>query len=110
MIDRLLRHGRARSGRGRAMVSLVLVLAVPGCGTPVAAVPTAELLDSLVVIGRPKPDGSYRRAAFGASWSDTDGNGCNQRDDALQRYVDQALPHRFGVQGACDHDALSGTW
>jgi hypothetical protein len=52
---------------------------------------------------------AYSRALFGESWLDTDGNGCNQRDDVLLR---DAVPDSVtvGVQGACDHDVLAGTW
>jgi hypothetical protein len=51
----------------------------------------------------------YSRSAFGDSWVDTDGNGCNQRDDVLLR---DAVPDTvtLGVQGSCDHDVLAGTW
>ena len=60
---------------------------------------------------RPRPHGTqgYVREAFGSDWSDTDGNGCNQRDDVLLR---DAVPGSttVGSQGACDHDVLAGTW
>lgn len=51
----------------------------------------------------------YSRDAFGSSWSDVDGNGCNQRDDVLLR---DALPETAVVapQGQCDHDVLAGEW
>ena len=51
----------------------------------------------------------YSRSFFGDSWVDSDGNGCNQRDDVLLR---DAKPGSVtvGQQGACDHDVLSGTW
>jgi hypothetical protein len=51
----------------------------------------------------------YARSSFGDSWVDTDGNGCNQRDDVLLR---DARPGSVtvGQQGACDHDVLAGTW
>ncbi|MGO4255689.1 HNH endonuclease family protein [Marmoricola sp. RAF53] len=69
----------------------------------------ASALDSLRVSPRPPAQSDYRRAAFGTSWSDTDGNGCNQRDDVLQR---DAVPGslRVGEQGRCDHDVLAGRW
>lgn len=56
------------------------------------------------------PEGpAYRREAFGPSWSDVDGNGCNQRDDVLLR---DAVPGtaRTARQGRCDHDVLAGEW
>lgn len=67
-------------------------------------------LAALRVVDRSPPAASsYRRAAFGDSWQDVDGNGCNQRDDVLRR---DAVPGtiRVGVQGTCDHDVLAGTW
>jgi hypothetical protein len=60
---------------------------------------------------RPRPVGTegYDRDAFGGDWIDTDGNGCNQRDDVLLR---DAVPGTTTVarQGSCDHDVLAGTW
>ena len=34
-----------------------------------------------------RPDGlvAYIRSSFGGGWADSDGNGCNQRDDVLLR-------------------------
>src|SRR5690606_10803481 len=51
----------------------------------------------------------YSRAAFGTAWKDTDGNGCNQRDDVLLR---DAVPGStvVQVQHSCPHDVLAGTW
>jgi hypothetical protein len=60
---------------------------------------------------RPRPVGTegYQRDAFGSDWLDTDGDGCNQRDDVLLR---DAVPGttRVAQQGSCDHDVLAGTW
>lgn len=58
---------------------------------------------------RPRGTAGYQRSAFGSSWRDTDGNGCNQRDDVLLR---DAVPGttRVARQGACDHDVLAGTF
>ncbi len=58
---------------------------------------------------RPRDSAGYRRDAFGSPWRDIDGNGCNQRDDVLQR---DALPGSItvGRQGACEHDVLAGTF
>lgn len=75
-----------------------------------ASSPALEALDRLPVISRAGSAGGYRRSEFGQSWVDTDGNGCNQRDDVLLR---DALPDRELVvvtQGSCDHDVLAGTW
>ncbi len=52
----------------------------------------------------------YRRIAFGPAWTDTDQNGCNQRDDVLLRDVATSAPNQVGTQRDCDHDVLSGTW
>jgi hypothetical protein len=63
------------------------------------------------LVVRPRPTGTegYVRDAFGSDWVDTDGNGCNQRDDVLLR---DAVPGstRVAQQGVCDHDVLAGTW
>ena len=68
-----------------------------------------QRLAALVV--RPRPHGTegYERDAFGSSWSDIDGNGCNQRDDVLLRDGVKGTV-RVGEQGRCDHDVLAGTW
>lgn len=67
-------------------------------------------LDGLAVAARPRFDSGYRRSEFGDAWTDTDANGCNQRDDVLLRDVVASLPYRVGRQGGCDHDVRSGTW
>lgn len=67
-------------------------------------------LDQLPVADRPRSSSGYRRDAFGDAWTDTDGNGCNQRDDVLLRDVVKSEPYRVGRQGGCDHDVLAGTW
>jgi hypothetical protein len=63
------------------------------------------------LVVRPRPQGTegYDRDAFGSDWIDTDGDGCNQRDDVLLR---DAVPGTTTVaqQGSCDHDVLAGTW
>jgi len=64
----------------------------------------------LALVDPPGTATDYRRAAFGDAWTDTDGNGCNQRDDVLLRDVVASAPHTVGRQGSCDHDVLSGTW
>lgn len=78
-----------------------------GPGSPDAA---ARALATLPATRRVTPSASgYSRSAFGRSWVDTDGNGCNQRDDVLLR---DAVPGtvRVAVQGRCDHDVLAGRW
>ena len=66
-------------------------------------------LDGLHVAPRPIGTEGYERDAFGSDWIDTDGDGCNQRDDVLLR---DAVPGttRVQQQGSCDHDVLAGTW
>lgn len=77
---------------------------------PVDAVPrrTRRQLRGLTVTDRVTPR-TYSRDAFGTSWADVDGNGCNQRDDVLLR---DAVPGttRVQQQGRCPHDVLAGTW
>lgn len=102
--------------------ALAAVAALAGCSTsagrpagvePVDLPPVSEAraaaLAGLRVEERPDPDTAYDRDAFGYAWADTDGNGCNQRDDVLLR---DAVPGTAVVarQGACDHDVLAGTW
>jgi Protein of unknown function (DUF1524) len=54
---------------------------------------------------RARPN-DYERDRFGSSWVDTDGNGCNQRDDVLRR---DAV--RGSVSVAADGcDVLAGEW
>jgi hypothetical protein len=118
--------------RGLGLVALVGVLVLTGCDTgtssnhaagrthphrhdvPTAsAPPTADraraLLDRLVVRPRPRGTEGYVRDAFGSDWVDTEGDGCNQRDDVLLR---DAVPGTTSVQrqGSCDHDVLAGSW
>jgi hypothetical protein len=66
-------------------------------------------LGRLVVRPRPRGTEGYVRDAFGSDWVDTDGDGCNQRDDVLLR---DSVPGttRVEQQGSCDHDVLAGTW
>ncbi|MDF1603734.1 HNH endonuclease family protein [Nocardioides sp. YIM 152315] len=83
-----------------------------GDPAPAGAIRPAEAtraLDRLDVVPRSAAGPAYDRDAFGTAWADTDGNGCNQRDDVLLR---DALPGTVTVatQGACDHDVLAGSW
>jgi len=80
---------------------------------PTAAEEVAQAragLAGLAMIQAPGSLADYRRDAFGSAWTDTDHNGCNQRDDVLLRDVDRSRPFTTGQQGGCDHDLLSGTW
>jgi len=94
----------------RILLIAFLLVGVSSCGRGVAFTEPAQDLDRLVVIDRPREDGSYRRAAFGPAWADTDHNSCNQRDDALFAAVDKGRPFTIRRQHACDHDMISGTW
>nr|WP_232523005.1 HNH endonuclease family protein [Nocardioides sp. MAH-18] len=99
------------------------LLLLAGCSTleapaepdPVAPAPTlsavraTRLLDDLPRAPRAWGGPSYDRDAFGTPWADTDGNGCNQRDDVLLR---DAVTGSTTVaqQGGCGHDVLAGEW
>lgn len=74
-----------------------------------SAASAARELRSLATGPRDPHVRPYLRAAYGDSWVDTDGNGCNQRDDVLLR---DAVPRtvKVGRQGSCDHDVLAGRW
>lgn len=89
------------------------VPAQPPSSNPPATGPAAPrvraLLAGLRTSDRHAARAPYSRDAFGPSWADTDGNGCNQRDDVLLR---DAIPGstRVAQQGRCDHDVLAGKW
>ena len=87
-----------------------LLVGVSSCAHGVAVSEPERELDRLLVVDRPRDDGTYRRAAFGPAWADTDHNSCNQRDDALFAAVDKTRPFSVRRQHACDHDMVSGTW
>ena len=111
--------------RRTTAAALLAALALAGCeATPAAPQPTPSVpastgpptrdqaltqLSHLRVEPRPRSTEGYARDAFGTTWADTDGNGCNQRDDVLLR---DAVPGstRVAQQGGCDHDVLAGTW
>jgi hypothetical protein len=78
--------------------------------SPAEVAQARSQLGQLAVVDAPSLGADYRRVAFGDAWTDTDGNGCNQRDDVLLRDVVASAPHSVGRQGSCDHDVLSGTW
>lgn len=105
------------------LLVVALALALTACTTapPVATTPdvpaphlgtarhAAALLAKLHVGTRGSEGRPYVRSEFGDSWIDTDGNGCNQRDDVLLRDAVRGTV-RVGQQGGCDHDVLAGTW
>jgi hypothetical protein len=68
------------------------------------------MLDRMPVVPRPPADPSYRRAAFGRAWADTDGDGCSQRQQALWIGLDRSLPYVEGRRGRCLHDVSAGSW
>lgn len=94
-----------RLSGGDAATAAVLL---PSSAPEVAA--ARNRLAALPVVPRPGPARNYRRVAFGPAWADTDGNGCNQRDDVLLRDLLPSQPYRLGAQGRCDHDVLAGSW
>jgi hypothetical protein len=78
--------------------------------TLLSPVVARQELSSLQVAERVSPhELGYARDAFGDAWIDTDGNGCNQRDDVLLR---DGISGTVLVvdQGACDHDVVAGSW
>lgn len=111
-----------RTGRRTATLAAALLI-LPGCSiggsderprpprsADVMPVDRAyAALDRLPRVERSPGGPAYERDAFGEAWADTDGNGCNQRDDVLLR---DARPGavRVARQGSCDHDVLAGTW
>lgn len=62
------------------------------------------LLGTLTVKGR-GPMTGYSRAAFGPAWSDTDRNGCDQRNDTLRRDL-RAVTLKAGANGCA---VMTGT-
>jgi len=69
--------------------------------TPVNGHTALAAAEHLPVKGR-APKTGYSRAEFGPAWFDTDGNGCDTRDDMLRRYLHNAV-----FEGSCI--VLSGT-
>ena len=98
------------------LVGVVLAVVVAGCGVvpplpaPPAPGPVGEQLEALTVVPRPRDDGTYRRAAFGRAWADTDANLCRQRADVLARDADRSRPSTVRTSGSCTHEMTSGTW
>lgn len=116
-----MRQWRSRPSSGRRLVFrwlfVVILAAVSVTVVGVAAIhhrvtPTAagEALDRLDVVDRSTEDPTYRRAAFGRSWADLDGDGCNTRDEVLLATVVRSEPYRVQRQGRCRSDMVAGTW
>jgi hypothetical protein len=89
----------------------------PAATPAVAAVPEAvagsalAALEELAVKGR-APTTGYDREQFGPPWPDTDGNGCDTRNDMLGRDLSQADVDRDGctVVSGWLADPYSRTW
>lgn len=77
----------------------------PEVKAPDRAEAAQRVLRQLPVAERGRP-ADYDRDRFGSSWLDTDGNGCNQRDDVLRRdAVNGSLT--LAADGC---DVLAGKW
>ncbi|UTT70526.1 DUF1524 domain-containing protein [Arthrobacter sp. DNA4] len=84
----------ASGTRWTAAVVLSALLALFGANLPAVAADTgtepsatvqaADLLETLPVKGR-APKTGYERSLFGATWADVDQNGCDTRNDILNR-------------------------
>ena len=73
---------RSRSIWAFTLSAIVALATFPNA---IAATSTAEtILDSLEVKGR-APKTGYTRAQFGQTWADVNRNGCDTRNDILQR-------------------------
>ncbi|NYI79982.1 HNH endonuclease family protein [Nocardioides panzhihuensis] len=83
------------------------VTAEPSPAPAGARVVRRDLAALETVARRPGGLVAYARSSFGGGWADSDGNGCNQRDDVLLR---DAVEVRTRPQGRCGHDVLAGTW
>ena len=73
--------------------AIVACALLAGASTPVAA----ALVDQLEVKGR-APKTGYAREQFGPAWADVDRNGCDTRDDILNRDL-SAKEWRPGTHG-----------
>ena len=86
--------------------SSALVVALACAGGPAGAAPptAAQALATLAVKGR-APRTGYSRDRFGAAWSDVDHNGCDTRNDILNR----DLAHKQWRPGTHDCVVVAGT-
>ncbi len=90
----------ARSSVGALFVALVLAFGLVEAVPALAGVDrtrAADLVDQLTVKGR-APKTGYSRGQFGPAWSDVDRNGCDTRDDILNRDL-SAKQWRAGTHG-----------
>ena len=69
-----------------AVVAALLIGAIPNSATGVEQEPglATAVLETLAVKGR-APKTGYTRAQFGPAWADVDRNGCDTRNDILNR-------------------------
>jgi Protein of unknown function (DUF1524) len=81
---------------GRALLALVVAGALLG-GASTSRARVGDLVDQLAVKGR-APKTGYARERFGPAWSDVDRNGCDTRDDILNRDL-TAKRWRTGTHG-----------
>jgi hypothetical protein len=81
---------------GRFLLALVVAVALIG-GAAASGVRAADLVDRLTVKGR-APKTGYAREQFGPAWSDVDRNGCDTRNDILNRDL-SAKEWRVGTHG-----------
>ena len=93
--------------------TLSAIVALSTFPNAIAATSTAEtILDSLEVKGR-APKTGYTRAQFGQTWADVNRNGCDTRNDILQRDLTEVV-FRIGtkncvVESGTLIDPYSGT-
>jgi hypothetical protein len=92
-------HSASPSSRPSAHPSSSL--APPTSPTQASSHTALGAAENLPVKGR-APRTGYSRAEFGPAWFDTDGNGCDTRDDMLRKYLHNAV-----FEGSCI--VLSGT-
>lgn len=84
-------------------VHAVSTPSVPSTGAVAARTSVSKALRKLKVKGR-APSTGYSRSMFGSAWKDVDGNGCDTRNDVLQRdFTGEIL-----AAGGCT--VLGGEW
>jgi hypothetical protein len=98
----------------RRAFALLIVAVVVACGTGVATADSSrasDVLATLTVKGR-GPKTGYSREEFGSAWADVDRNGCDTRDDILNRdlVAKQWRPGTHGcvVVAGVLHDPYTG--
>lgn len=101
-----------------AVVGITIGIVLPKISEPVgqltgeytASGPAADALNALSVNDNPK-SGGYQRDSFGYNQTDTDGNGCDVREDVLSRDLAEV---RYTYAGGCKvksgvlHDPYTG--